>query len=159
MYGIEFFLNGKKVHYNGDMSLRVLDVLREVYGMTGVKCGCREGECGACSIILDGRLVNSCMLAMGRLDGCSVMTIEGFAETKAFEILSDAFSSAGAVQCGYCTPGMILASYCILKEHPNPTDEEISRGISGNLCRCTGYQAIKRAVKEAAMKGEGLWTV
>ena len=153
----DFILNGRAVHYEGPLSARALDVLRETYGLTGVKCGCREGECGACSILLDGKLTNSCMLAMGRLDGCEVVTIEGFSRTEEFQVLSAAYSDEGAVQCGYCTPGMVLASYCILKNNPNPTEEEIKRGISGNLCRCTGYEAIKRAIRLAAERGKGLW--
>lgn len=154
---IQFTLNGEVTKYDGNASARALDVLREHYGLTGVKCGCKEGECGACSILLDGQLVNSCMLAMGRLHGSNVVTIEGFRETEAFRILSKAYSENGAVQCGYCTPGMILASYCILKQHAHPTKDEIRTGISGNLCRCTGYQAIVRAIQTAAEEGEGVW--
>lgn len=157
MSEIHFILNGARTVYKGSPSDRALDVLREHYGLTGVKCGCKEGECGACSVLLDGRLVNSCMVAMGRLDGCELETIEGFSTTPQFQVLSDAYGDAGAVQCGYCTPGMILASHCILKEHPHPTEREIQTGISGNLCRCTGYQAIVRAVLDAAERGDGLW--
>lgn len=157
MDSIHFWLNGEAAIYEGSPSARALDVLREHYGLTGVKCGCREGECGSCSVLLDGCLVNSCMLAMGRLEGCCLVTIEGFAGTEQFRVLSDAYAAVSAVQCGYCIPGMILASYCVLKEHPHPTEEEIRTGISGNLCRCTGYQAMVRATLLASQKGEGIW--
>lgn len=154
---IEFVLNNKKVSSNAKDNERLLDVLREEFRLTGVKCGCKEGECGACSVIMDGKLVNSCLVAMGRVGGSDVITIEGYSETKRFEVLSEAYSAVGAVQCGFCTPGMILASECILADNPNPTEEEIRIGISGNLCRCTGYNAIVEAVKIAAKEGKGLW--
>ena len=124
----------------------MLDVLREGHRNTGVKCGCLEGECGACSVILDGKLANSCLVAMGRAAGSEVITIEGFKKTQRFAMLDKAFAAAGAVQCGFCTPGMILAAECLLRENPNPTEAEIRTGISGNLCRCTGYNAIVKAV-------------
>ncbi len=154
---IEFILNGQPVTYRGSATARLLDVLRDTYRQTGVKCGCKEGECGACSIILDGRLVNSCMVAMGRVGGSDVLTIEGYALTPQFKVLDAAYASVSAAQCGYCIPGMLLASECVLRTHPNPTEEQIREGISGNLCRCTGYNAIVKAVQSAAKEGAGLW--
>lgn len=154
---IEFILNGQKTVYDGSATDRLLDVLREQYGLTGVKCGCKEGECGACSVLIDGKLANSCMVAMGRVNQSSVTTIEGYSKTERFKVLDAAYASVSAVQCGFCTPGMILASECILKENPNPTEEEIRTGISGNLCRCTGYNAIVKAIQIAAKEGAGLW--
>ena len=154
---ILFKLNGEEVSYAGSASDRLLDVLREHYHLTGVKCGCKEGECGACSIILDSLLVNSCMVAMGRVDGSEVTTIEGFSKTKRFEVIDAAYASVGAAQCGFCIPGMVLASECILSANPNPSEEEIREGISGNLCRCTGYNAIVKAIGIAAKEGQGLW--
>ncbi|MDR1194068.1 MAG: (2Fe-2S)-binding protein [Peptococcaceae bacterium] len=154
---IVFTLNGKQVRYAGSATARLLDVLREDYRLTGVKCGCREGECGACSVILDGRLANSCMVAMGRVDGGTVTTIEGYRETARFKALDEAYASVAAVQCGYCIPGMVLASECILAKNPHPSEAEIRVGISGNLCRCTGYNAIVKAIGIAAKEGEGLW--
>lgn len=152
---VNFTLNGKKTLYDGPAGARLLDVLREQYHLTGTKCGCREGECGACAVILDGRLVNSCMVAMGRAEGCDVLTIEGYRETERFAALEKAYGEQSAVQCGFCIPGMILASECLLAKNPNPTQEEIRRGIAGNLCRCTGYNAIVKAIQNAAK--EGLW--
>ena len=155
--GICFTLNGKKTCYAGNAAERLLDVLRGHYHLTGVKCACKEGECGACSILLNGKLVNSCMVAMGRVAGCEVVTIEGFAKTERFKVLDAAYAAVSAAQCGYCIPGMILASECVLAANPNPTETEIRDGISGNLCRCTGYNAIVKAVQIAAKEGAGLW--
>lgn len=154
---IKFILNGKEVTSNSKANERLLDVLRNEFRITGVKCGCKEGECGACSIILDGRLVNSCMMAMGSIEDSTVVTIEGFRETERFAVIDKAYASVSAVQCGFCIPGMILASECILNKNPNPTEAEIREGISGNLCRCTGYNAIVKAIGIAAKEGKGLW--
>ena len=151
---ITFTLNGEHAIWDGSPSARLLDVLREDFRSTGVKCGCREGECGACAVILDGKLVNSCMVAMGRAAGSEVITIEGYKKTRRFAALDKAFASAGAVQCGFCTPGMILAAECLLRENPRPTEAEIRVGISGNLCRCTGYNAIVKAIAAAAPEVE-----
>ncbi|AJG98742.1 MULTISPECIES: (2Fe-2S)-binding protein [Clostridium] len=154
---IKFILNGKEVASNSKSNERLLDVLRNEFRITGVKCGCKEGECGACSIILDGRLVNSCMVAMGSIEGSTVVTIEGYRETERFAVIDKAYASVSAVQCGFCIPGMILATECILNKNPNPTEAEIREGISGNLCRCTGYNAIVKAIGIAAKEGKGLW--
>ncbi|HRX58307.1 MAG TPA: (2Fe-2S)-binding protein [Eubacteriales bacterium] len=155
--GIVFQLNGEETVYEGSATDRLLDVLREEYRLTGVKCGCKEGECGSCSVLIDDKLVNSCMVAMGRVQGSSVVTIEGFSKTERFKVLDAAYASVSAVQCGYCIPGMILASNCILSKNPTPTEADIREGISGNLCRCTGYNAIVKAIQIAAKEGEGLW--
>ena len=155
--GICFTLNGKKTCYAGNAAERLLDVLRGHYHLTGVKCACKEGECGACSVLMDGQLVNSCMVAMGAANGSSITTIEGFRETERFKVLDDAFASVSAVQCGYCIPGMVLAAECILAKNPHPTEEDIRVGISGNLCRCTGYNSIVNAIAIAAKEGNGIW--
>lgn len=152
-----FTLNGQPVTARASANERLLDVLRGEFGLTGPKCGCKEGECGACAVILDGKLVNSCLVALGAIEGCSVTTIEGFAGTPRFDVLNRCFAEAGAVQCGYCTPGMILAGECLLARDPNPTERAVRDGLSGNLCRCTGYEAIVRAVLAAAKEGSGLW--
>ena len=154
---IKFMLNGQEVTSIAKANERLLDVLRTEFSLTGVKCGCKEGECGACSVILDGRLVNSCMVAMGHIEGSTIMTIEGYRETERFAALDKAYASVSAVQCGFCIPGMILASECILAKNPTPTEAEIRKGISGNLCRCTGYNAIVKAIDIAAKEGQGLW--
>lgn len=132
---IKFILNGKEVTSSAKANERLLDVLRNEFQNTGVKCGCMEGECGACSVIFDGKLANSCMVAIGSIEGSSIMTIEGYRETERYTALDRAYASVSAVQCGFCIPGMILASECILAKNPNPTEAEIRVGISGNLCR------------------------
>lgn len=154
---IKFILNGQEVTSQARANERLLDVLRAEFRLTGVKCGCKEGECGACSVILDGRLVNTCMVAMGNLEGSTVLTIEGYSETERFAVLEKAYASVSAVQCGFCIPGMMLASEYILAKNPKPTEAEIREGISGNLCRCTGYNAIVEAIAIAAKEGQGLW--
>ena len=152
-----FTLNGKPVTYEGSATDRLVDALRQDFQCPGVKIGCNEGECGACSVILDGALVNACMVATGRAFGTEIVTIEGYRETEHFAVLDRAFAETGAVQCGFCIPGMILAAECILRKNPNPTAAEIREGLSGNMCRCTGYNAIVRAVELAAREGRGLW--
>lgn len=154
---ISFTLNGRPVEAHSPPASRLLDVLRGEFGLTGAKCGCGEGACGACAVLLDGKLVNSCLTPLGSLVGHEVLTIEGYRETKRFAALARAFDDMGAVQCGFCTPGMLLAAEALLRESPRPTDEEIVRGLSGNLCRCTGYNMIIRAVRAACEEGEGLW--
>lgn len=157
MAGVTFTLNNKQVTYEGAATDRLLDVLRNTYELTGVKCGCKEGECGSCSVLMDGELVNSCMIAMGRCEGCSIVTIEGFCETEHFKVIDAAYAAVSAVQCGYCIPGMVLATEALLTKIPHPTEEDIRVGISGNLCRCTGYNAIVKAIGIAAKEGSGLW--
>jgi carbon-monoxide dehydrogenase small subunit len=157
MSDIKFILNNKEVCYKGSASNRLLDVLRDEYHLTGVKCGCKEGECGACAVIMDGLLVNSCMVAMGRADGSTIMTIEGFRETERFSVIEKAFAELSSVQCGFCIPGMVLAAEALLSKNPSPTEDEIREGVSGNLCRCTGYNALVKAISIAAKEGKGLW--
>jgi len=155
--GISFTLNGNEIVYTGDPAERLLDVLRNDLRLTGTKCGCKEGECGACAVIIDGMLMNSCLVAMGRIEGSNVVTIEGYSKTARFSALDKAFEAVSAVQCGFCIPGMIMASECLLDKNPHPTDEEIRIGISGNLCRCTGYNSIVKAIGIAAREGRGIW--
>lgn len=157
MAGIIFKLNGKEVCYDGKATSRLLDVLRDTYELTGTKCGCKEGECGSCSVLMDGQLVNSCMIAMGRCDGSEIVTIEGFRKTERFAVIDKAYAAVSAVQCGYCIPGMVLATEALLSQNPAPSEEDIREGISGNLCRCTGYNAIVKAIGIAAKEGKGLW--
>ena len=157
MAGIRFNLNGSETVYTGSPAERLLDVLRNELRLTGTKCGCKEGECGACSVIIDGKLINSCLVAMGSVEDSKILTIEGCTKTPHFAALDKAFEAVSAVQCGFCTPGMVLASQCLLAANPHPSEEEIREGISGNLCRCTGYNAIVKAV---GLAGEGrgeLW--
>ena len=154
---INFMLNEEFVHLKVNPLKRLLDILREDFGLTGTKEGCGEGECGACSVLMDKKLVNSCLIPAALLEGASVTTIEGFRRTERFNILKKCFEKAGSVQCGFCTPGMLLAAEALLSSIPDPTEEEIRYGLSGNLCRCTGYSMIIEAIKLAAEEGDGLW--
>lgn len=150
-----FKLNGEEVSVEIDPSKRLLDVIREDFGLTSVKEGCSEGECGACTVILDGEAVTSCCVLGAQVDGCSVTTIEGLEKNGQLSILQQAFLDAGAVQCGFCTPGMILSARALLMKNPNPTVEEIKTAIAGNLCRCTGYKKIIDAVELAVARNKG----
>jgi len=154
---VSFVLDNKEIILECNPVKRLIDVLREEFNITGIKEGCGQGECGACSVIINKRLVNSCLVPIGILENMEVLTIEGLKLTNRFEILRQAFEDAGAVQCGFCTPGMIMAAEALLTNNPNPKEEDIRRGISGNLCRCTGYNMIVEAVKLASKRGEGLW--
>jgi len=140
------------VHVPADRTLA--DVLRDTLHLTGTKIGCGEGECGACSVMLNGRLVNSCLVLAAECDGAEVLTIEGLAEQGRLHPIQEAFVLNGAVQCGFCTPGMIMAAYALLEDNPSPTEEEIKRGLEGNLCRCTGYRKIVDAVLDLAQRGD-----
>ena len=157
MANIKFRLNGVPVSLDTDPSRRLLDVLREDFELTGVKEGCGEGECGACAVLFNHEIVNSCSVPLANCIGKDIVTIEGFAKTSRYTIIKEAFEEEGAVQCGFCTPGMIIASESLLNKNPNPTDQEIKIGLSGNLCRCTGYNMIIKAIKKAAKDGDGIW--
>ncbi len=154
---IDFMLNGEKVSITTDPLRRLIDVLREDFDCKGVKEGCSEGECGACSILLNGKLVTSCIIPLAAVDGQEVMTIEGVSRTEKGKVITEAYADGGAVQCGYCIPGMVMATYYLLSNNPDPTEDEIRLGLSGNLCRCTGYDLIVESVKLAARRGGDLW--
>lgn len=155
---IEFTLNGKKVFVVTDPLNRLLDVIREHFGLTAAKEGCSEGECGACSVLLNGHLVTSCIIPMGAVDGQNVETLEGVRETELGKIIADAYADGGAVQCGFCIPGMVMATYYLLMNNHNPTEEECRVGISGNICRCTGYDLIIKSMMLAAERARRiLW--
>jgi len=157
MSKIVFTLNHKKVEIDENPSMRLLDVLRNDFSLIGIKEGCGEGECGACAVLINDKLVNSCLVPLANVHNQDVLTIEGLSETKQGQILQQSYSQEGAVQCGICTPGMMMASHALLAKNAHPTREEIQIGLSGNLCRCTGYNMIINAVKRAAKEGEGLW--
>ena len=131
---------------------RLLDVLREEVGLTGTKEGCGEGECGACTVIVDNKIVNSCLVPVAQLEGATVTTIEGVANGDALHEVQRAFVEHGGAQCGICTPGMVLAAIDLLSRNPNPTMTEIRQGLAGNLCRCTGYMKIFESVVQACQK-------
>jgi carbon-monoxide dehydrogenase small subunit len=143
-------LNGVAREAELDPAMRLVDALRDVFGLTGTKEGCGEGECGACTVILNGKAVNSCLILAGQVEGAELITIEGLSPDGELSRLQQAFVDAGAVQCGFCTPGMIMSAKALLDEYPHPTEQEIKVAISGNLCRCTGYQKIVKAVQIAA---------
>ena len=152
-----FKLNGKDVKITTDPLRRLIDVLREDFDLKGVKEGCSEGECGACSVLFNGKMVTSCIIPIGAADGQEITTIEGVSATEKGKIIVDAFADGGAVQCGFCIPGMVIAAYYLLSNNPDPTDDEIRLGISGNICRCTGYDLIVDSIHLAAKRGGAIW--
>jgi len=149
---ISFTVNGEPKKIQAYPMERLLDVLRLDLGLTGAKEGCGEGECGSCSVLIDGALVNSCLVPVLQAAGTNIVTIEGLAAGNELHILQETFLEFGGAQCGICTPGMVLAAFHLLNEKPEPAMNEIREGLSGNLCRCTGYSQILEAVREAARR-------
>lgn len=147
---VQTTINGETVEYLCEPRQSLLEVLRDVLHLTGAKEGCNNGNCGACSVILDGRLVNSCLVLGAELEGKSLETIEGLADPDQLHPIQDAFLENAALQCGICTPGFIMAAKALLDQNPNPSEYEIRYWLAGNLCRCTGYDKIVRAVQDAA---------
>jgi carbon-monoxide dehydrogenase small subunit len=147
---LAFRLNGKRIALEAPGSERLIDLLRERRDLTGTKEGCGKGECGACTVLLDGRPVNSCLVIVAQISGREIVTIEGVASDKRYAGILRAFEATGAVQCGYCSPGMIVSAAALLAKNPEPTPQQIKRAIAGNLCRCTGYSKIIEAVQAAS---------
>jgi carbon-monoxide dehydrogenase small subunit len=147
---IQFEVNGIKREVDSPPLKRLLDVLREDLRLTGTKEGCGEGECGACSVIIDGLVINSCLVPVCQAEGARVLTVEGLARDGRLDPLQQAFLECGGAQCGICTPGMLIAARALLDENPGPTRDEIKEAIAGNLCRCTGYVKIIDAIERAA---------
>lgn len=150
MVPICFILNGKQVEVEVTAGETALHTIRERLFLKGTKEGCAIGECGACTIVVDKKAVNACLMIAAQLDGREVMTVEGLAKFEGLNSLQEAFLEHHAVQCGFCTPGVLMSAHALLKENPNPNREEIVKGISGNLCRCTGYRHIVSAIEDAA---------
>lgn len=150
MVGIELSVNGKKQRVRVPPFRRLIDVLREDLGLTGTKEGCGEGECGACTVLIDGEPVNSCLIPVCQVEGRSVRTVESLGTPEALSGVQQAFLDHGGAQCGICTPGMIISAEALLRQHKKPSDEQIREAIAGNICRCTGYQRIVDAIKHAA---------
>jgi len=150
---VAFTVNGETVHLAVSPDASLLDALREDLELTGTKQGCGEGECGACSVLLNGKVVNSCLVLAVECAGAEVLTIEGLGRLGKLHPLQEAFVQNGAVQCGFCTPGMIIAAYALLKENPSPSEADVRRALEGNLCRCTGYRKIIDAVLASANGG------
>ncbi len=152
---LQLTVNGEPVEAAVEPNRTLVQFLREDLGLTGTKHGCGLGDCGACTVILDGKPVNSCLVLAVQAAGCEVLTIEGLAENGELHPIQQAFVDNGAIQCGFCTPGTILSAKALLEANPKPTEREIRTAISGNLCRCTGYQKIVQAIQEAAKAVEG----
>jgi len=142
-------INNKKYSFTTYPMLRLIDILREEVGITDVKEGCGEGECGACMVLIDDLPVNSCLVPAFTIDGCNITTTEGLSGDPHFKSLKKAFISNGGAQCGFCTPGVIISSVALLRKNPDPSREEIMTALSGNLCRCTGYSPIIESIIEA----------
>ena len=153
-----FTVNAKALVVEGHPMARLLDVLREHLHLTGAKEGCGEGECGACAVLVNGEVVNSCLVPITQMEGAEIITIEGIAATPRGQQLQQAFIDCGGAQCGICTPGMIVAAVGLLERNPTPNDEQLREGLSGNLCRCTGYtrifEAVLAASRNAVVPGE-----
>jgi aerobic-type carbon monoxide dehydrogenase small subunit (CoxS/CutS family) len=146
---IAFTVNGRRYHLSVMPNRTVLDLLRVDLGLTGTKCGCEVGECGACTVLLDGNAVNSCLVLAPQIDGREIRTVEGLAQGGVLDPLQESFMDHDAVQCGFCTPGMLMSAKALLEHTPEPSEEQIRTCISGNLCRCTGYQHIVDAIMDA----------
>ena len=151
-YPVSVTVNGAKRKHDVDARLLLVHYLRETVGLTGTNVGCDTSQCGACTVLMDGKAVKSCTVLAVQADGAKVMTIEGLAENGKLHPLQDAFWEKHGLQCGFCTPGMILTAHNLLEKNPKPTDAQIRHGLEGNLCRCTGYQNIVAAVREAATR-------
>jgi len=152
-HAIAVTVNGVKEYLDVPSNLTLLQMLRERLAITGTKNGCAAGECGACTVLMDGEPVNSCMVLAVEADGVEVVTVEGLAHDGQLDVVQQAFVEEGAVQCGFCTPGVLISARALLDRNPSPTEGEIREALVGNLCRCTGYTRIVRAVQEAARAG------
>ncbi|MGD9900415.1 MAG: (2Fe-2S)-binding protein [Calditrichaceae bacterium] len=149
LLNLKFKLNNKPVEINTPANRRLLDVLREDFGLTGTKEGCSVGECGACTVIMDGNAVNSCLILIGQVEGADILTVEGLEKDGQLHPLQERFLEKGAVQCGFCTPGMLMSAYALIEQNPRPSQDDIKEAIEGNLCRCTGYKQIIEAIDPA----------
>ena len=152
MLKVIFSVNGKRISVETAPTTTLLDILRDGMGLTGTKEGCGKGECGACTVLMDGKPVTSCLVIAAQLEGRRIVTVEGLAGDRIGKALQDAFVEAGAVQCGYCIPGFLMSARALLEENPDPTLRGIKEGLSGNICRCTGYVKIFDAVLLAARR-------
>ncbi|MCL2856958.1 MAG: (2Fe-2S)-binding protein [Oscillospiraceae bacterium] len=152
---IKATVNGEVYERTIPVCMTLAEFLREELGLTGTKIGCNEGECGACTVIISGKPMNSCLVLAVEADGAEVLTIEGVSQGEKLHPLQQAFLDAGAIQCGFCTPGMVLTAKALIEENPNPTEAEVRKGIEGNICRCTGYNRIIDAIMNEAERVRG----
>ncbi len=152
---LNFVLNGEQKTMEVPGEKRLLDFIREDLHLTGTKEGCGEGECGACTVVLNGQAIHSCLAVAGQLEDSELLTIEGLEKNGELDAFQKAFIKKSAVQCGFCTSGMVMSAKALLLHNPNPTQEEIKRAIAGNICRCSGYREIREAIHEAAASGNG----
>jgi len=152
-HSITVTVNGLKEHLDVPSNMTLLQMLREKLVLTGTKNGCMAGECGACTVLMNGEPINSCMVLAVEADGAEIVTVEGLAHDDQLTPLQEAFAEHNAVQCGFCTPGMLISAHALLERNPHPTEEEIKEAMVGNLCRCTGYLRVIQAIETAAEKG------
>ena len=155
-YAINLTVNGIKYEKEVEARKLLVDFIREDIGLTGTHIGCEHGQCGACTVVFNGKSLKSCLMFAVQADGAEILTVEGLAKDEKLHPIQEAFWENHGLQCGYCTPGVLMSSYVLLKENPKPSEEEIREGISGNICRCTGYVNIVKAIKEASKKMGGL---
>ncbi len=153
LHSISVTVNGKREYLSVPSQMTLLRMLREELGLTGTKSGCEAGECGACTVLVDAEPVNACMILAAEADNCEITTVEGLAGEDGLSPLQQAFVDHNAVQCGFCTPGMLIAAHALLKRNPHPSEEEIRAALVGNLCRCTGYVNIVKAIQASSAKG------
>ena len=149
-YHLCFTLNGEEKSLDIEPGISTLELFRDVLGQKGTKEGCGIGECGACTVVVDGKAVNACLMFAAQLDGCEVLTVEGLSQDDIMHPIQQSFAGHHAVQCGFCTPGVLMSTHALFGENPQPTRKEIVKAISGNLCRCTGYQSIITSIEDAA---------
>ena len=152
LHSITLSINGQEEQLNVHSNLTLLHMLRENLGLTGTKNGCEAGECGACTVLVNGEAVNSCLMLAVECDGAEIMTVEGLTASGALAELQQAFIEHNAIQCGFCTPGMLITAYAFLKRNPHPTEIEVREALVGNLCRCTGYERIIQAVLDTTLE-------
>ena len=151
-YHLRFTINGQDKSLDIEPGISALELIRDYLRLKGTKEGCGIGECGACTIVVDGKAVNACLMFAAQLEGCEVMTVEGLERDETLHPIQQAFADHHAVQCGFCTPGILMSTQALLQENPNPEREQIVSALAGNLCRCTGYQSIIAGVEAAAHK-------
>jgi len=154
-YAINLTVNGIKYEKEVEARKLLVDFIREDIGLTGTHIGCEHGQCGACTVVFNGKSLKSCLMFAVQADGAEILTVEGLAKDEKLHPIQEAFWENHGLQCGYCTPGVLMSSYVLLKENPQPSEEDIREGITGNICRCTGYVNIVKAIKEASKKIEG----